>query len=48
MAELLAVLIHWCTVAQITDIVQAYHFIHTRDDELHLRRFLYQELPNLA
>ena len=47
MAELLAVLIHWRTIdmALITDIVKAYHVIRTRDDELHMRRFLYREMP---
>ena len=49
MAELLAVLVHWRTVevALVTDIVKAYHVIHTRDDELHLRRFLWRESPSL-
>ena len=49
MAELLAVLVHWRTVhvALVTDIVKAYHVIRTREDELHLRRFLYREAPTL-
>ena len=49
MAELLAVLVHWRTVevALVTDIVKAYHVIRTREDELHLRRFLWREAPSL-
>ena len=45
--KLLALLIHWRTldVALITDIVKAYHVIHTRDEELNMRKFLHQESP---
>ena len=49
LAELLAVLVHWRTVdvALVTDITKAYHVIHTREKELHLRRFLWREAPTL-
>ena len=49
LAELLGVLVHWRTVevALLTDIVKAYHVIHTRQEELHMRRFLHREAPTL-
>ena len=48
LAELLTVLLHWRSVevALVSDIVKAYHAIHTREDELHLRRFLWRNKPS--
>ena len=49
LADLLDVLLHWRSVevAAMLDLTKAYQAIHTGEQELHLRRFLWREAPDL-
>ena len=48
LADLLDVLLHWRSVkvAAVLDLKKAYQAIHTGEQELHLRRFLWREDPS--